>query len=79
MKHLILAHDNNLNYIIVRDMDRANEDTAIVNWDLSDDEVEEIKKKFEQNENDESFYESEPEWEEFEAVMSRMNDFRHIG
>ena len=39
MKHLYLASDNAMNYLIVRDMDRDENDTAVVNWDLSDDEI----------------------------------------
>ena len=79
MKHLYLATDNALNFIIIRDMSRGDDDTAIVNWDLSEEEIEDIKNAFAEDENDESFYEQEPDWETFEEVMHMMNGFEHIG
>lgn len=39
MLHIYIALDNALNYVIVRDFDRDDNDAAIVDWDLSDDEI----------------------------------------
>lgn len=79
MKHLILAEDNNMNYILIRDMSRMDDDTAIVNWDLSDDEIEEIRKAFKADEDTEEFFAATPEWTSFEEVTDKMNNFHHIG
>ena len=79
MKHLILAEGNNQNYIIIRDMNRGDDDTAIVNWDLSDEEIEEIRNEFKADEDSEKFFEVTPEWQPFEKIINLMNNFEHIG
>lgn len=75
MKHLYLALDNAMNYLVIRDMDRGENDTAVVNWDLSKDEIADAVSAFEKNENDTSFYAYEPEFEPFANVMGRMTDW----
>ena len=80
MKHLYLASDNAMNYLIIRDMERDENDTAVVNWDLSDDEIKSAVAAFEANQDDDSFYAGEElEYEPFETVMNRMNQFEHVG
>ena len=78
MKHLYKGNDNAMNYIFIRDMERGDDDTAIVNWDLSDEEIDEIIKAFGADENDESWYACEPEFDTFENVTASMNSFEHI-
>lgn len=78
MKHMFYAEDNASNYIIIRDMNADDKDTAIVNFDLSDDEIKEIAEKFVENENDMSFYANEPVWEPFCTIMGNMNEYRSI-
>lgn len=79
MKHLYLAQDNNLNFIVIRDMSRGDDDTTIVNWDFSEEEIEDAKRAFAEDENDESFYAQAPEWQTFEETMDLMNGFECIG
>ena len=78
MKHMFYAEDNASNYIVIRDMSADDNDTAIVNFDLSDDEIKEIAKKFGENENDTSFYADEPVWEPFSDIMSSMTMYKSI-
>jgi hypothetical protein len=78
MKHMFYAEDNASNYIVIRDMSADDNDTAIVNFDLSDDEIREIARKFAENENDTSFYADEPVWEPFGDIMSSMTMYKSI-
>ena len=79
MKHLYLAEDNYMNFMIIRDMNRGDDDTTIVTGDLSEEEIEDIKKAFAEDENDNHFYELELHWDTFENVMALMNNYKRIG
>ena len=78
MKNMFYAEDNASNYIIIRDMNADDNDTAIINFDLSNDEIKEIAEKFNENENDTSFYANEPIWEPFSNIMSSMTMYKSI-
>ena len=78
MKHMFYAEDNASNYIIIRDMSADDNDTAVVNFDLSDDEIREVARKFAENEEDTSFYSCEPDWHPFSDIMSSMTMYKSI-
>lgn len=76
MKALYRAEDNAMNYLIIRDFDKLDEDTAVVNRDLSEEEIQEAVKAFTVDENDESFFADDaPEWKEFAEIIAFMNRF----
>lgn len=68
MKHLYIAQTNAMNYIVLRDMSRGEDDTAVVDWDVSDDEIKEATP---------DAYEPD-EWKSFDEVMDDMNTFQTI-
>ena len=76
VKHLYVGDTNAMNQIIVRDMD--TDTAAVVEWDLSGDEIKEIADKFAADQNDESWYVDKPEWEEWETVRDKLNSFWNI-
>ncbi|HBI84786.1 MAG TPA: hypothetical protein DDX71_00645 [Ruminococcus sp.] len=78
MKHLYEANDNYQNYILIRDMDRGENDTCVCDWDLSEDEVKQIAEAFERGEYDEKDSVEEPEWFPFDDVHTRFNSFHSL-
>ena len=78
MKHLYKAQDNAMTYLIVRDMARDEDDAAVVNWDVSEDEIAEAVKAFEADENTTAFYADIPRWQPFDEIRERMNRVEHI-
>jgi len=68
MKHLYIAQTNAMNYIVLRDMSRGDDDTAVVDWDVSDDEIKAATP---------DGYEAE-EWKPFDEIMGTMNSFQTI-
>ena len=46
MLKLYLAQDNALNYLIFRDFQREEEDAAVINWDLSEEELKDMLLRF---------------------------------
>lgn len=68
MKHLYIAQTNAMNYIVLRDMSRDENDAAIVDWDVSDDEIKSATP---------DAYEPD-EWKPFDEVMDEMNTFQTI-
>ena len=76
VKHMYVGDTNAMNQIIIRDMD--TDTAAVVEWDLSDDEIKEIADKFTADQNDESWYADEPKWEDWETVRDRLNTFWNI-
>jgi broad specificity phosphatase PhoE len=76
IKHLYVGDTNSMNVLVIRDMD--TDTAAVVEWDLSDDEIKEIADKFTTDQNDESWYADEPEWEDWETVRDRLNNFWNI-
>lgn len=46
MFELYLAQDNAMNYLIFRDFQREDEDAAVINWDLSEEELKDMLLKF---------------------------------
>ena len=73
MKHMYVGDTNEMNQIIIRDMD--TDTAAVVEWDLSDDEIKEIASKFTADQNDESWYACEPEWEDWGTLRDSLNSF----
>ena len=76
VKHFYVGDTNALNPIIIRDMD--TDTAAVVEWDLSDDEIKEIADKFSADQNDTSWYACEPEWYEWDTVRDRLNEVWNI-
>ncbi|MBR0340762.1 MAG: hypothetical protein IJH64_00655 [Oscillospiraceae bacterium] len=68
MKHLYIAQTNAMNYIVLRDMSRGEDDTAVVDWDVSDDEIKSAVP---------DDYEPD-EWKSFDEIMETMNSFQTI-
>lgn len=68
MKHLYIAQTNAMNYIVLRDMNRDENDTAIVDWDVSDDEIKDATP---------DAYEPD-EWKPFDETMDGMITFQTI-
>jgi hypothetical protein len=78
MKNLYEANDNYQNYILIRDMDRDENDTCVCDWDLSEDEVKKIAEAFERGEYDEKDAVEEPEWFPFDEVRTKFNAFHSL-
>ena len=76
VKHMYVGDTNAMNQIIIRDMD--TDTAAVVEWDLSDDEIKEIADKFSADQSDDSWYADEPEREDWETVRDRLNSFQAI-
>ena len=77
MKHLYIAQDNAMNYILIRDFSREEDDTIVCDWDLSEDEIEDIKARFERGEYDETSGTSdEAEWMSWEKAQQIYNAIR---
>lgn len=76
VKHMYVGDTNAMNQIIIRDMD--TDTAAVVEWDLSDDEIKEVARKFWEDQSDESWYACDPEWEDWETVRDRLNGFQNI-
>lgn len=76
IKHLYVGDTNAMNQLIIRDMD--TDTAAVVEWDLSDDEIKEIADRFAADQNDESWYADKPEWKDWEIVRDRLNNFWNI-
>jgi len=68
MKHLYIAQTNAMNYIVLRDMSRGEDDTAVVDWDVSDNEIKAATP---------DAYEPD-EWKPFDEVMDSVNAFQTI-
>lgn len=68
MKHLYIAQTNAMNYIVLRDMSRGEDDAAVADWDVSDDEIKVATP---------DDYEPD-EWKPFEEIMETMNSFQTI-
>lgn len=78
MKRLYLASDNYTNYLIIRDFLRDDDDSAIVNWDLTNAEIDEAIFKFGENPDDTSYFARNPdelEFKPFYDLMSNMNEY----
>lgn len=68
MKHLYIAQTAAMNCIVLRDMSRGEDDTAVVDWDVSDDEIKEATP---------DAYEPD-EWKPFDEIMDGMITFQTI-
>lgn len=80
MKHLYIAYDNSMNYILIRDFSREEDDTIVCDWDLNDDEIEDIKARFERGEYDETngAAADEAEWISWEEAQEQFNTINSI-
>lgn len=74
MKHLYRASDNALTYLIIRDMERGENDTAIADLDLSDADFEKAAADFEAG----TLETIELEWRPFEEVKAQMNSIEWL-
>lgn len=77
IKHLYVVDTNGMNAIVIRDMD--TDTAAVVNWDISDDEISEIAGKFDENQNDSSWYADDPKWEDWGTLRDSLNSFLMFG
>lgn len=68
MKHLYIAEDNAMNYIVLRDMSRGENDTAVVDWDVSYDEIKAATP---------DAY-APDEWKPFDEIIENMASFKTI-
>lgn len=68
MKHLYIAQTAAMNYIVLRDMSRGEDDTAVVDWDVSDDEIKAATP---------DDY-APDEWKSFDEIMETMSSFKTI-
>lgn len=68
MKHLYIAQTAAMNCIVLRDMSSGEDDTAVVDWDVSDDEIKEATP---------DAYEPD-EWKPFDEIMDGMITFQTI-
>lgn len=74
MKHLYIAQDNAMNYILIRDFDRGEDDTIVCDWDLSEDEIKEVKERFERGEYDETSGAAEDaDWMAWQDAQQQFN------
>lgn len=71
MLDLYIAQDNALNYVIVRDFDRDDNDAAIINWDLSDEEIVSILTMPEEELASE-VHDADLEWEHWDLLAGSM-------
>ena len=76
VKHMYVGDTNAMNQIIIRDMD--TDTAAVVEWDLSDDEIKELADKFASDQNDESWYACDPEWRSWDEVRDSLNGFFNV-
>ena len=70
--------DNFQNYIFVWDLNRDDNDTRIVDWDLSDDEVYDLAKRIYEGEYNIDDNSVGGDWESWDSVTSGMHGFREI-
>lgn len=79
MKHLYLCEDNVMNYLFIRDMSRADDDTVVLVCDLSDDEIAAAVADFKADENVTPFVNApltDCDYEPFSDVIDRMNTYK---
>lgn len=76
IKHLYVGENNAMNLIVIRDMD--TDTAAIVEWDLSDDEIAEVAGKFSDDPDDTSWFADDPKWEDWETLRDTMNSFHMV-
>lgn len=76
--HVYEGQDNYQNYVFVRDFNRGDDDTIIVDWDLSDEEVHDLARRILSGEFnlDDSY--STDGWESWDSVTSGMNEFHSV-
>ena len=72
------AQSNGMNYIILRDMDRGHNDSTIIDWDLSDSEIDDLVSRFESGEYSDIDVNGDAEWDDFDLVADGLWDVRHI-
>jgi len=77
MKHLYSAADNYSTYVLMRDFEREDDDVMVVDHDVSEEEIEEYIKFFEQNGTVDSIYE-EDLWFTWEEAQERFFAIKHI-
>ena len=76
VKHMYVGDTNAMNQIIIRDVD--TDTAAVVEWDLSDDEIKEVARKFWEDQSDESWYACDPEWRPWDEVRDSLNGFFNV-
>lgn len=82
MKKIYIAYDNVMNYLVIRDMERGEDDTAVINWDFDDDEMEWMHNCYKDPVNNGDIIKAcaccAIEWESFEDIKARMNSIREL-
>ena len=74
MKNLYIAFANAMNYVVIRDFEREDNDAAIIDFDLSDNELREMLEAFEAGEA----VGMDPEWMAWDEIMENMNGFQDL-
>ena len=73
------GYDNYQNYVIVRDFNRGDDDTMIVDWDLSDDEVYDIADRVNTGRyNPDTDGVGEYGWTTWDDAVGSMNGFHEV-
>lgn len=66
---LYVTEDNASNYLVIRDMSRGEDDTAVIDWDVSDDQIRAAA------ENLDSIPEPES-WQPFGEIIASMTGYQ---
>lgn len=76
--HLYEAFDNAQNYILIRDFSRDEDDTMIMDWDLSDSEVQDIVDRFNHGNYTEDDTNGDGEWVTFDEARSMFDEINSL-
>lgn len=76
IKHLYVGDTSAMNVIVIRDMD--SDTAAVVEWDLSDEEIAKIAGKFSSDQSDTSWFADAPKWEDWETLRDTLNSYLMI-
>ena len=75
--HIYYGQDNAMNYVFVRDFSRDDDnDTMIIDWDLSDKEIRDIVRRIKNGTYD--FDSNGDTWEPWDDVIKSMNSYYSV-
>lgn len=72
MKELYIMTDNCTNFVFIRDFGRGEDDTAVIEWDLDDQELRQMLNDFEDG-KEVGITPEDRQWRTFEDIKDRMN------
>ena len=81
MIRLYLAQDNATNYLIIRDFHRDDNDAAVINWDLSEDELKDLLLTFAESlkvSDIDAGIEGDYEFEPFSEIIGRCTQWEEV-